>query len=173
MGFAATLKEITDDPISPTCARNALDQQLIHRFPVSGDLQITCDHRGGVMRCPCADKGSFSILPTLGGSWEVNAASGVHEDTALQPLTSRMRNGGTLPEVAAAFDHMAAAIMDRRAAASNGTDWPSKQRPSGMIGLAEGTGTQALEMVLTNRKMRTSNLWIVVDFSCLAARCCG
>jgi hypothetical protein len=52
--------------------------------------------------------------------WVFDKRSGVRfqpaedEDTALRPLTSRMRNGSTLPEVAAAFDHVAGTIMDRR-----------------------------------------------------------
>jgi hypothetical protein len=52
--------------------------------------------------------------------WVFDKQSGVRfqlaadEDAALQPLTSRMRNGSTPPEVAAAFDDVAAAIMDRR-----------------------------------------------------------
>jgi len=60
--------------------------------------------------------------------WVFDKQSGVRfqlvadEDAALRPLTSRMRNGSTLPEVAAAFDHVAAAIMDRRRDATSGTD---------------------------------------------------
>ena len=52
--------------------------------------------------------------------WVFDKKSGVRfqlaedEDAALRPLTSRMKNGGTPSEVATAFDHVAAAIMDRR-----------------------------------------------------------
>jgi hypothetical protein len=52
--------------------------------------------------------------------WVFDKQSGVRfqlaadEDAALQPLTCRMKNGSTPRGVAAAFDHVAAAIMDRR-----------------------------------------------------------
>ena len=52
--------------------------------------------------------------------WVFDKKSGVRlqlakdEHAALQPLTSRMRNGSTPLEVAVAFDHVADAIMDRR-----------------------------------------------------------
>ena len=52
--------------------------------------------------------------------WVFDKKSGVRfhlakdEQAALQPLTSRMRNGSTRREVAVAFDQAAHAIMDRR-----------------------------------------------------------
>ena len=36
------------------------------------------------------------------------------EQVVLQPLTSRLRNGSTPPEVAIAFDHLAHAMLERR-----------------------------------------------------------
>jgi hypothetical protein len=52
--------------------------------------------------------------------WVFDKKSGVRfqlaedEDAALRPLTLRIKNGGTPSGVTTAFDHVAAAIMDRR-----------------------------------------------------------
>jgi hypothetical protein len=52
--------------------------------------------------------------------WLFDKQSGVRfqlakdEQAALRPLTSRIRNGSTPPEVLIAFDHVADAILNRR-----------------------------------------------------------
>jgi hypothetical protein len=52
--------------------------------------------------------------------WLFDKRSGVRfqlakdEQIALQPLTARLRNGGTSPEVAIAFDQAADAVLNRR-----------------------------------------------------------
>ena len=57
------------------------------------------------------------------------------EQSVLEPLIARMKNGNTPLEVAIAFDVMVEALYNRRLGYGfDGTAWPVEQPPSGMLG---------------------------------------